>query len=304
MLRAATTLLVAVPCIALAETARLTENIPVASLPASSEYGLTNVYRLNNAWITAVIAPDAGRIVELSVGGSNNMLRVDAGLLARAPEAKSSDDWRNYGGDWLWPVAQSRWNLMQKGDWPPPELFRNTPWKSRAWENEDGAKCCLLSQEFGEPLNIRVSRLIRVDPHQPEIEIHQRIVRTAASKIPVCLWQISQVGGATEVRWPAGQPYKLIAFDPLPATMATETNQLLHFDLSQASEHKVESSSEGISAAKGDTVLTAFAEGATTTFYSNKGLGYTEIETMSAERDLAPGEKMENTVRLGIAPKR
>ncbi|HEY8239813.1 MAG TPA: hypothetical protein VIH35_00115 [Kiritimatiellia bacterium] len=286
---------------------------------ARESYGLTNTFRLRSAWATVVVAPDAGRIVAMAFDTTDNVLRLDEQLLARAPAGESDSDWHNHGGDWLWPVAQGRWNLLQQGDWPPPALLRNPAWLARAWENVDGGKCCLLSREFGEPLNIRVSRLVRVDPGQARIDIRQRIERIAPSDIPVCLWQISQVAGANRVVLPVETNsaftggYRVVAFSEPGAEMTTRADGAVAFDLAQGTEHKVGSDSPRawIAAQKGDALILAYARGGDaggefpdggcrTTFYANSGLGYTEIETMSVEKKLAPGERLENTVRIEL----
>jgi hypothetical protein len=296
--------------------------LPTGDLPLAAQhaFGLTNIFQLESSVVRATIAPDAGRMVQLMADRpAGNLLRLDEALLGQAATAAPDADWNNYGGDWLWPVAQARWPLMQQGDWPPPVLFRNAGWSARAWQNADGSKYCLLSRDFDAPLHVTASRLIRVDPQSPRIEITQRIVRNAPSDIPVCLWHISQVGGASRVALPVESDsafpggYRVVGFTEPGTSMITRTDRAVVFDLAQGSEHKVGSDSPQawIAAQKGDQVIVARATGGDqggtfpdggcrTTLYANKGLGYTEIETMSVERNLAPGESIENTVEIEL----
>lgn len=295
-----------------AEQTPLDGEIPVAPIPATTVAGNTNIIELRNAWISAAISPDAGRIVRIDFNWKNDLLRMDAPLLAKAAEATASDDWRNYGGDWLWPVAQSRWKLWQDNDWPPPAIFRNAPWKAQAWESQDGSKYCLLGLDLDAPLHIRIRRLIRVDAESARIEIRQRIERTAPSTIPVCLWNISQIAGAERVVIPVeSNGYRVLAFSPPGSNMTSSCGQAAVINVAQGAEHKVGSDSPRawIAAQKGDTVVIEYATedtsggeypdgGCRVEMYANKGLGYTEVETLSTERNLEAGERFSNTLRI------
>lgn len=305
-------LLPALGAVRAADNSPLDGEIPIAPIPAATVAGVTNVFELRNAWISAAVAPDAGRIIRIDFNWKNDLLRMDAPLLAKAAEATGNDDWRNYGGDWLWPVSQSRWKLWQDNDWPPPAIFRNIQWKGQAWESQDGSKYCLLGLDLAEPLNIRVRRLIRVDAARASIDIRQRIERTAPSTIPVCLWNISQIVGAERVVVPVeSNGYRVIAFAPPGSNMTAACERAAVINVAQGTEHKIGSDSPRawIAAQKGDSVILEYAvaddpsgdypdSGCRVEMYANKGLGYTEIETLSAERNLEVGERLSNTLRI------
>ena len=92
-------------------------DVPVAPIAATSMEGWTNVFKLQNPALEIVVAPCAGRIVRISYKGDDNILRLDAGLKDRVPDGGGDELWMNYGGDWIWPVAQSRWTSIAKSDW-------------------------------------------------------------------------------------------------------------------------------------------------------------------------------------------
>ena len=102
-------------------------------------------------------SPCAGRIVRISYKGGDNILRLDAGLKDRVPDGGRGELWMNYGGDWIWPVAQSRWTSIAKSDWPPPTPLAEKPWTGTAWKDADGTS--VLSAE---------PRVWRADPHQSQ----------------------------------------------------------------------------------------------------------------------------------------
>jgi hypothetical protein len=106
------------------------------------------------------------------------------------------------GGDWMFPVAQAHWPDRFGNRWPPPPFLDGLPWQGHAWISDDGAQHALLTLEVGAPLHIRLHRALRVDPITATVTIRQRMERTAASDIPMTLWNISQVPDAQRVLMP------------------------------------------------------------------------------------------------------
>lgn len=296
------------------------QDVPVAPISATSCEAWTNAFLLDNGALEVKIVPDVGRITSISVKDNRNLLRLDESNAGRVPGADNSE-WWNLGGDWLWPVAQSRWTLIREQDWPPPPVLATRPWEGRAWKNAAGAQCCLLTREYGAPLHIKVTRLIKLDVSEPGLRIRQRIERTGESEIPVTLWNISQIASADEVVLPVdtNSAYeggiKPLLFDLPEGERMTACEAAVVYDAS-AGEHKLcsDSGRAWIAARKGDRIVIEQAEpggaiegpwpdgGCRVEMYSNAGLGYTEIETLSAEKNLAVGESIRNTLTVRVAP--
>lgn len=315
-------LLAAVPIAALSDVGA---DVPVAPVPATNYLGWTNAYVLQNHALEVVVAPCIGRIAQIRYRGGEDLLRLDSELGGRVPDGKES--WLNFGGDWLWPVAQSRWKDIWGSDpgsaeasWPPPAALADRPWDGTAWKDADGTLCCLMSREYGAPVNLRVSRLIKLDREAPLFTIRQRIERTAASDVPVVLWNITQIAGATRVvlpRDPASaleRGIRALLFGLPGNTQLTECARATVYD-ARTGEHKLCSDSHRawIAAQKGDTLVVEHAAeenlkgshpdgGCTVEMYSNAGLGYSEIETLSVESNLLPGESLQNTISIQFAP--
>lgn len=252
-----------------------------------------------------VIFPDAGRIGRIAFPMSGNLLRLDTNLLAEA--ASPGEGWKNFGGDWLWPVRQERWKEIVGADWPPPPLLEQRPWTATAWMDVAGRACCLMTNYYGPPVNLAVSRLVRVDTTEARITIDQRAVRTAKSDIPAALWHITQVGSAEEAVLAATtNSLSVLGFTPPPPEIMTACTDAVAIQVSAGTEHKIGSdvAPGWIAARRGDWLIVAKAQGGdrggSTELYANRGLGYTEIETTTRERLLKPGESISNVLTLEV----
>ncbi len=296
------------------------EPVPIAPIAPIDYEGWTNAYRLRNDVLEVVVIPEIGRIAHLGFRGEQNVLRLDEtlhGQPARSEEAE--DEWRNFGGDWIWPVAQNHWPDFQDGDWPPSRILDGVPWTGRAWRTEDESQYALFSRDYGEPLHIRVTRTIRLDPTNSSISVRQRIERADASTIPVTLWHLSQIKEPDHVvipieedsRFPDG--IALLKFDPPEPGVLKYCGNTLVYDAQRGDEHKLGSDSPRawMAAQAGDILIVARAQsnitegeypegGCTLQMYANRGLGYIELETLSVERDLDVDDYIDNTLHLSL----
>lgn len=312
--------LCALPTVLLAAEPSVGADIPVAPIASAPLGAWSNVFTLRNADLELVIIPAAGRMMKLTFKGGENLFRNDAGLEGKVRSPDAPETWMNYGGDWLWPVAQSRWTSFAGADWPPPMALADLPWTGTAWQDADGTECCLLTRDYGEPLYIKVSRLIKLAKDANRISIRQRIERISPSEIPVVLWNISQIAQADTVVLPADKHsamdngVKALMFDLPPAPQLSSCGSANVYHARDGGEHKLGSDSKRgwIAARKSGCLLVerAAAEdvgthpdgGCTVEMYSNSGLGYTEIETLSVEKSLQPGETLQNTLTLECFP--
>lgn len=287
------------------------KDIPVAPIEYSTYNGWTQACRLSTSDLDVVVVPEIGRIAHLSWKGKENLYR-------QAPHVDgNANAWQNYGGNWIWPVAQANWPLFQEGEWPPSKLLDGRPWTGRAWKDADGSQCCLLKQEYGAPLNIEVSRHIKVLADKPVIEIRQRLQRTGPSEVPVTLWTISQIDHAETVFFPLdAEAPKLtpLQFAPPPSTHLVRCTNYWVYDAKKEGETKLGSASDQrwIAALKDNTLIVESTlnghlkgpypdKDSRVTMYSNSGLGYTEIETLSVEKKhLIEGENIENLLRIEL----
>ncbi|MCE9615635.1 MAG: DUF4380 domain-containing protein [Lentisphaerae bacterium] len=278
--------------------------------------GWKQSYVLTNSVLRVVVVPAIGRIMEIRPAGVDNLLRNDPKLLGKRPSKTSA--FTNFGGDWLWPVSQRHWMNNQGTDWPPPELLADGPWEVEAWRNRDGSASCLLMRKYGAPLNVIVTRLITVDEHEARIRILQRALCVGLSKLPVTLWNVSQIGGAERVYLPADPTLehglRPLLFAAPPATHLARYGDILSFDAAAGGEYKFGGGpmNAWVAAQRGTVAITERETsrvagprpdgGCAIEVYSNSGLGYTEIETLSPEVLLQPGDSLENTLVIECLP--
>ena len=227
----------------------------------------------------------------------------------------------NIGGDWLWPVSQARWAAIAEDgkDWPPPAVLADLPWTCSAWTDAKGVQCAILSREYGAPLHIRVSRRFCLAPGSTALLVHQTIERTGESDVPVVLWNISQIAQAEHIVMPVeensafrGGLKALMGRKPSRKHLAACEGTAV-YRVSPGAETKLGSDSARgwIAAARGthiifESVANAAAGdypdgGCVVEVYSNQGLGYSEIETLSPEVLLVPGTVLENTLRIELS---
>ncbi len=296
------------------------EGIPVTPIAPTTLHGHSNALVLGNRQLEVTILPSLGRIAGFRFGGLENLLRFDDSLAESSRTPPEPGEWRNFGGDWILAVPQQHWRDLFHRHWPPPLFLDGLPWQGHAWISDDGAQHALLELEVAEPLHVRMQRAFRVDAKSASVSIRQRIERTAPSDIPMTLWNISQIPGAQRVLLPVDKDsafpkgYSVLDFGPpAPHLLHTTGGGVLVLDVKNGTEHKLGSDSpRGWIAAQRDHVLIveqaitrnpggAFPDGGCRVeVYANSGLGYTEIETLSEERVLQPGEVLENTLTISF----
>ena len=292
---------------------------PVAPILPTEFLGWTNAYLLQNDRAEAVLVPALGRLVHFAPLQGTSPFRLEPALQGQVPA--ESENFFNVGGDWFWPVSQARWaGFSADGkDWPPPALLADLPWDCSAWTDAEGTSCAQFTREYGAPLNILVTRLFCLAQGSSALIIRQRIERTAASDVPVVLWNVSQIAQAEQIVLPVEEKSKFRG--GLKALMGRKPSRKVLVRCGDAAVYRVSPGAETklgsdsprgwIAAAKGtNLVFEAVANSATGDYpdggsvvevYSNQGLGYSEIETLSPELDLEPGTILENVLRIELS---
>jgi hypothetical protein len=292
---------------------------PVEPIRSAPFLGWEQAIRLQNERLEAILVPALGRVVHLAPRNGLNLLRLDPALQGQVPPA--NDPFFNIGGDWLWPVAQARWKELSANgtNWPPPAVLAEHPWENSAWTDAEGAACALLSREYGAPLHIQVSRLFRLEPGAARLTVRQRIERRAPSEIPVVLWSISQVDRADQIVLPVSPDSRFRG--GIKALLGRKPSRTHLVPCKSAAVYRVGGGRETklgsdcprgwIAAARENNILietvvnSAAGDypdgGCVVEMFSNAAYGYSEIETLSPEVDLAPGQVLENILMIGHA---
>lgn len=299
-----------------AQTPDPAQAAPVAPLQSAPFGGWTNCITLENDRIQAVIAPEAGRLIHLSLLHQANLLRQDSALAGQINEGEG--DWINHGGDWFWPSAQTNWPALSGHIWPPVRLIDGRPWEGRGWRSADGSQHVLISQDYPAPLAVQVSREFSLHPTGSCLRVTQTARAYGDSEIPVTLWNITQVAQTRAAFLPYDSERKnegivpLMFGDPEPDAVQW-CHGMLIYTPEPDTQRKLGSQARSawIAALRGDTLLLESAsqspEGAvhpdgdlTVEMFSLPGMDYVEIETLSEERLLKEGDVLQNELRYCI----
>ena len=331
------------------------------AIPPTSYSGWVGAFCLDNGAVAVTAVPSVGRILSIGLPDGANALRNDLKMSGFSFPDQNEMTWLNVGGDWLWPVAQSQWPKLGRGNWPPPAVLTERPWQGSAWIERDGSKRCLLTRQYGEPLNVKVSRLITVPKKGSKFHIRQTIERTAASTHPVSISNVSQVGGARRLFIPVDaesafkQGYRVLSGQPpgdmqmvicgeahdrgtnaapitasspsptggegrLPAEALAKAEgdgsnappypAVLVLSCDGPGDRKLGSDSRRawVAVQKGNMLLIervvrqpagAFPDGGCAAeVYARADAGYADIQLVSPEKDLKPGERLENEIEV------
>ena len=269
--------------------------------------GYPEAYVLHNARVHAVIVPAISRLVFLAPSAdAPNLLRLDDALAdagALPPDPSTAPDVFNIGGVWVWPVAQSNWPAFSpsSSDWPPPPALADGPSTVKAWVEEDGTQYVNLIREYPPPVSATLERTFIVTPHLPvlicEQVLYPSVFAEDENDLPLSLWHISQVANPDIIHFTVSTPdftptvvegtlfpgsFVVIPGDPLLGCPATYTPP-------PSSEVKLLLPTSSLSARTPnglftvDTTPDAHAE-----LYSNTGLGYAELETVTSDCSSVP----------------
>ena len=170
--------------------------------------GYPKAYVLSNPRLHAVVVPALGRLAFLSFApDAPNLLRLNPALAesgALPPDPAARLGGFVIGGDWAWPVAQSRWgDLTIDGrryglSWPPPALLGPTPCDASAWRESDGSQHVLLTRHYPTPVSATLTRHFIVSGAPVSVlRCDQTLVRDPApavdeSPLALTLWNVTQ----------------------------------------------------------------------------------------------------------------
>lgn len=284
-------------------------------MPPVAYRGWEQAFRLENDAATVVVVPATGRMMYLGLQDGANLLRNDAALAGHPPRDDAT--WTNFGGDWLWPVAQSRWSGLSQKDWPPPTVLRDKAWEGRAWYEPNGCQSCLLTRRYGAPINALVMRQFTLDADKAMVTVRQRMVATADTGIPLTLWSVTQLDRPRQVLFPvrAGSAfdrgYNVMMGDAPPGAMI-DCGEILACDITSDKMSKLgmDAPVPWIAACKYDVVMRIEADNPFSGAYPDGGcslqlfaLGrnrYAELETLSPEFSLRAGASLGNTLTIEL----
>jgi hypothetical protein len=148
--------------------------------------GWPDSYRISNGKVDLVVVPQIGRIMRFGFVGEQNLLWENDALLGKT-FPPDSGEYRNYGGDKLWPAPQSLWN------WPPDSMLDGQPWEVVA--TTAGVR---MTSPEGDTLRVRFRREITLSSDSPEVLI-ENSMHNLGQQAELSLWQVTQVNDPDSV---------------------------------------------------------------------------------------------------------
>jgi hypothetical protein len=294
-------------------------------------YGGRRAFRITDGRTEAVIVPAlGGRVMRYGfVGGPNQLWNAPADKPFRP------DEWRNVGGDKVWPAPQSQWPGLAGNGWPPPATFDRAEHQATVLPaGRDGSPPRLrtvgpVMVGFGT----RIEREYSLDPATGDLVIGQTLRKETGPAVQVAIWSVTQVpppagvlvplnpqspyknnfywfGGTPpkEARTEAASPnlllfrptigfYKLGADTPIAAVTAVR---------SASGDSETGATAFVIRARKAEGAYPEGAEGSgfpVTVWNQGEqepGARYVELESMSPLRALKPGETLSYPLRWSL----
>ena len=209
---------------------------PIAEAKFGAYHGWTNVVFLNNGRVEALIAPEAGRVLQLRfAGGADGPFWENRNLFGTAATATNWSTEGSFGGDKAWPSPQSDW------DWPPPSGFDGSP---NQYAISHGK--VTLTTPVDKTYKIRTTRIIELARDEPVMRIKtifERISVTPLTNRSLGVWVITQMRDPVRVYVPVPSPsifpngYHQLGED-LPAGFRNQNN-LISFTRDTAKFHKL-----------------------------------------------------------------
>ena len=152
-------------------------------------YTHADAIALTNGQVDIAVSPDVGRIVAFGRTGGDNLLWVPA--QKAIDDARAKDQWANFGGDKVWPALQAIWPrfVPSGGGWPPDRIIDGQPWTVL----DQSDRHVTIQSRINPDLNAKVTRRIELVADQPAVRITNTLERVGPSVLPVMIWTVSNV---------------------------------------------------------------------------------------------------------------
>jgi hypothetical protein len=154
-----------------------------------SYQGWEKAWAVRNRACELIVVPSVSRVMSFRLTGGANLLWQDPALAGKT-FPQDPKDWKNIGGEKLWPTQQDLFGKFTGlgRDWPPP-----WPWDagaSKAQAIENGVR---LTLPHDDRFGAHAVREFVLDPVKPLVHVRQWIEKTDGEPAPMTLWTVMQV---------------------------------------------------------------------------------------------------------------
>lgn len=273
--------------------------------PAEQKITFDDAIRLENDHVRVDVAPSVGRIVWFSRPGGDNLIWIND----ETAVADSDGQYIAYGGDKVWPAVQSMWERATGNkNWPPEGVIDGKPWTLIEASNHH----CIIESEVSPAYGVKVRRTIIIDPDAPIVNIANAMTRAQPSIYPVHIWSVTQIIPPDYAMLDIAEKRvqkdpAVVLFDPEDTygdgvtTLPGQTAVAWH-DRHEGG-NKIGTLGEWVAGVYEDQIFLqktyhhapgAYPDGSSAQLWVQDG--YTELELLSDQVHLQPGESLKNVV--------
>lgn len=151
---------------------------------ARAAYAGHPAYRLTDGKTEAIVVPAlSGRVMRYgAVGGPNQLWNGNPG------QAKPGE-WRNWGGEKVWPALQSLWPLFTPGGWPPHATWDQAPHRAQILPGGVLRTVGPVMAGWGA----RQIRTYRIDPATGDFVVSTTFRKERGEPRQMAVWNVVQI---------------------------------------------------------------------------------------------------------------
>ncbi|MCX8155732.1 MAG: DUF4380 domain-containing protein [Verrucomicrobiae bacterium] len=294
--------------------------LPVSAAPQpqitpTNYHGYTQAWRLDNGMIEAIVVPEIGRLMHLSLKGGENVIWINTRLLGTRLDGKQTN-WINLGGDKSWPSPEAEWGRYT-GDksWFPPRGFDGLPATAHPTNH-----MLVLTSALDPHYGIRVIREFELLPGRPALSVRTRYERISGQPSRLGIWIITQLKEPEQVFIPlpgiTAVTQGCVALSrTFPPSLTLATNGLLALRRDPRNSYKIGTPAGTLIWVGPNTVVRIDSpripqaeypdRNSSAEVYTNGGeLDYVELEMLGPLHTLAPGQSLSQTNTYTLQPRR
>lgn len=155
-------------------------------------HGWADSIWVSNGRVEAIVVPAIGRVMQFRLAGEETgpfWENADlAGVPAPSADGGEAQDWRNYGGDRVWPSPQLNWRSVMATNWPPPVGFDGS-----AVEAQTDGWVVTLESPTDPAFGVKVTRRIELAADAPSMEIVTKYEKMDRNTLDLGIWVMTQL---------------------------------------------------------------------------------------------------------------
>ena len=266
--------------------------------------------------VTLRVNPDVGRVVFFGETGGENLLWLDGHAEVETLEHRKGRTWANWGGDKLWLAYQNMWPSLFGGGgprWPPDAVIDGAAWTLLV----DAPNAIVMESPPSPELAVVARRRFEITG-EGEVLITNTVTRREPAPFPVMVWSVTQTPMPdlillhADADAPAAVPPVTHFGNPHPDEGWRELTdgRVRQWLPPETQNRKVGTLGRGLVATFGDHAffqthpydpLAAYPDASSVQVYRDPGR-YTELELLSPQVQLRPGESLVHRVRWRLEP--